>query len=89
MDRHFQLTEADRRQLVRIAALIDAEAETWREGSCVYGPQGWVWTDRSPEAQRIHVRVVKLENAIRFLRGLARADLLGPTPRMEAAVAAE
>lgn len=78
------LTHADRKRLDYIATLIHGEAETWRDGWCVWMDGAWKWNDNDPDAQRIHVRVAKLESAINYLRRLIRIESLGPSPRLDA-----
>ena len=89
MASNFHLSDSDRRRLSKIAAQIDAEAATWRDGWCVWSGGVPSWPDKSESGQAIHARVVKLENASRYLRELIREHELGPSPRMEAACAAE
>lgn len=78
MKRDGILADHDKRQLLRIAALIDGEAQTWREGFAVWTQQRWKWTGE-PDCEFAHVRCVKLENASTYLRSIIRA--LGPTPQ--------
>lgn len=65
------LSTGDCRRLHRTIELLEGEAETWRQGWAVWNGSGYVWSDRSPDCQIIHVRVVKLEQAMEFLRTLA------------------
>lgn len=72
------LTDYDKRQLLRIARLIDGEAQTWIEGFAAWTGKEWRWTG-NPDSEFAHVRYVKLQNASTFLRDCARS--LRPTPQ--------
>ena len=73
---------AEVKRLATIAGLVDAEAQTWKEGFAAYKGDGqWDWTNEYPE---IHARVVRLESAVAFLRKtqcrLMKANAHGQTP---------
>jgi hypothetical protein len=63
------LGSADIKRLGAIAALLDAEAGSWKEGFAGWVKGQWVWDGEYPE---IHARVIRLESAAHFLRRTQR-----------------
>lgn len=55
------------RRLLKIAAILDQEAETWADGWAVRQPDGTLaWPDKNE--QWAHVRWLRLTNGAAFLR---------------------
>jgi hypothetical protein len=57
-----------RDRLLRIADLLDAEAQTWRDGFACYDGERYTW---NREYDWAHVRCFKLEQSAAFVRQLA------------------
>lgn len=64
------LSRTDSARLLAIADLIEKEAEAWREGWAVWRHGKWDWSTCPKDGQWVHARVVKLESARDFIRGL-------------------
>lgn len=64
------LSKSERERLLRIASIVDGEAQTWREGFAAYDGERYTWP--SKEYEWAHVRCVRLEQSAEFLRQLAK-----------------
>jgi hypothetical protein len=73
MSKIAKLTKSDRARLLRIAAIVEGEAQTWREGFAVHRDGSWHWT---PDYEWAHVRVCKLESAVAFLTELTNRPVV-------------
>lgn len=59
------LTKGERDRLLHIAALLEAEAQTWREGFAWKLGVEWEWPK---EHEWAHARAFKLQQAAEFIR---------------------
>ncbi len=62
-----EISKAERARLLRVATLLEGEANTWRDGFAGYDGVKWTWG----KEEWAYVRYFKLVKAAEFVRVLA------------------